>query len=276
MIWKAVSSPFGKNAETPPQNTETIGSFTLNLRLPGQYFDAETGYHYNGFRDYSPELGRYLQADPIGLNGGMNLYAYCGGDPVNRKDEQGLGFEDDDYQDSYGGWDDSGLDGMGDLDENDGALGSEDENGIEVGRRFRVGFVPIGMQFTKMPGKKMQPQAVATTQTEPFQVGTVTKNTKTGLEVESMVGGPFSVLGLIGKALGGPLGGLLGIVDTKTMPLDEAVKGAVESVGNTFEWTVETFNTPKTEKVAGGDWIIEAFIDDDTGVNSSEGNDGQW
>ena len=81
---------FGNSAETPPQNTETIGSFTLNLRLPGQHFDAETGYHYNGFRDYSPELGRYLQADPIGLNGGMNLYAYCGGDPVNRKDERGL------------------------------------------------------------------------------------------------------------------------------------------------------------------------------------------
>ena len=145
VIWKAVSSPFGaarvlspsrpdfgKIAETPNQNTETIGSFTLNLRLPGQYFDAETGYHYNGFRDYSPELGRYLQADPIGLNGGMNLYAYCGGDPVNRKDERGLGFEDDDYQDSYGGWDNSGLDGMGDLDENDGASSSGGDNGVEV------------------------------------------------------------------------------------------------------------------------------------------------
>ena len=138
VVWKAVSSPFGtakvlspsrpdfgKLAETPNQNTETIGGFTLNLRLPGQYFDSETGYHYNGFRDYSPELGRYLQADPIGLNGGMNLYAYCGGDPVNRKDERGLGFEDDDYQDSYGGLDNSGLDGMGDLDENDGFGGGQ-------------------------------------------------------------------------------------------------------------------------------------------------------
>ncbi len=145
VVWKAVSSPFGaarvlspsrpgfgKIAETPNQNTETIGSSTLNLRLPGQYFDAETGYHYNAFRDYSPELGRYLQADPIGLNGGMNLYAYCGGDPVNRKDERGLGFEDDDYQDSYGGWDNSGLDGMGDLDENDGASSSGGDNGVEV------------------------------------------------------------------------------------------------------------------------------------------------
>ena len=115
VVWKAVSSPFGatrvlspfrsdfgKIAETPNQNTETIGSFTLNLRLPGQYFESETGYHYNGFRDYSPELGRYLQADPIGLNGGMNLYAYCGGDPVNRKDERGLWDTEDPDDDSPG------------------------------------------------------------------------------------------------------------------------------------------------------------------------------
>ena len=89
-VWKNVTAPFGISAENYPKVAESYRNFTLNLRLPGQYFDAETGYHYNGFRDYSPELGRYLQADPIGLNGGMNLYAYCGGDPVNRKDERGL------------------------------------------------------------------------------------------------------------------------------------------------------------------------------------------
>ena len=131
-VWKNVTAPFGISAENHPKVAETYRNFTLNLRLPGQYLDAETGYHYNGFRDYSPELGRYLQADPIGLNGGMNLYAYCGGDPVNRKDERGLGFEDDDYQDSYGGLDNSGLDGMEDLDENDGALNSGGDNGVEV------------------------------------------------------------------------------------------------------------------------------------------------
>ena len=70
--------------------------------------------------DYSPDLCRYLRIDPIGLKGGMNLYAYCGGDPLNRCDVWGLSFEDDDYQDSYGGWDNSGLDGKDDLDENDG------------------------------------------------------------------------------------------------------------------------------------------------------------
>ena len=131
-VWKNVTAPFGIFAENYPKVAETYRNFTLNLRLPGQYSDAETGNHYNGLRDYSPELGRYLQADPIGLNGGMNLYAYCGGDPVNRKDERGLGFEDDDYQDSYGGLDNSGLDGMEDLDENDGALNSGGDNGVEV------------------------------------------------------------------------------------------------------------------------------------------------
>ena len=62
----------------------------MNIRLPGQYYDAETGLHYNYYRDYSPELGRYIEPGPIGLSGGMNLYAYCAGDPVNREDVWGL------------------------------------------------------------------------------------------------------------------------------------------------------------------------------------------
>ena len=108
-VWKNVAAPFGISAENYPKVAETYRNFTLNLRLPGQYSDAETGNHYNGFRDYSPELGRYLQADPIGLNGGMNLYAYCGGDPVNRKDERGLWDTEDPDDDSpgfggSGGW----------------------------------------------------------------------------------------------------------------------------------------------------------------------------
>ncbi|WKB53295.1 RHS repeat-associated core domain-containing protein [Eleftheria terrae] len=46
------------------------------VRWPGHYFDAETGLHYNRFRSYSPRLGRYLQSDPMGQSGGLNLYAY--------------------------------------------------------------------------------------------------------------------------------------------------------------------------------------------------------
>ena len=48
----------------------------MPLRFPGHYYDAETGLHDNRFRSYSPELGRYLQSDPLGLAGGANLYAY--------------------------------------------------------------------------------------------------------------------------------------------------------------------------------------------------------
>jgi RHS repeat-associated protein len=63
---------------------------TQNLRFPGQYADAETGYHHNGFRDYDPALGRYLESDPLGLAGGLNTYAYAAGNPNTGADPSGL------------------------------------------------------------------------------------------------------------------------------------------------------------------------------------------
>jgi RHS repeat-associated protein len=45
---------------------------TFHLRLPGQYYDAESGLHYNGHRYYDPHTGRYITSDPIGLEGGLN------------------------------------------------------------------------------------------------------------------------------------------------------------------------------------------------------------
>lgn len=48
-----------------------------NLRFQGQYFDRETGLHYNTFRYYDPDIGRFTQPDPIGLAGGLNLYQYA-------------------------------------------------------------------------------------------------------------------------------------------------------------------------------------------------------
>ncbi|MBW8364699.1 MAG: RHS domain-containing protein [Rhizobium sp.] len=83
VVWKAYYDPFGSA-------TLRVNTIENNLRLPGQYYDRETGLHYNYFRDYDPTTGRYVEADPIGLAGGTNLYAYVGGNPINATDPRGL------------------------------------------------------------------------------------------------------------------------------------------------------------------------------------------
>jgi RHS repeat-associated protein len=83
IVWQGEFKPFG-------EPVSVTSSITNNLRFPGQYYESETGLHRNYFRDYMPELGRYIEADPIGLDGGINMYVYVGNNPVNFVDPMGL------------------------------------------------------------------------------------------------------------------------------------------------------------------------------------------
>jgi RHS repeat-associated protein len=89
-VWRwDQTEPFGSNPADEDPDANSI-AFDLPLRLPGQRYDAETGLHYNYFRDYDPSIGRYGESDPIGLRGGLNTYAYVGAMPLLYSDPAGL------------------------------------------------------------------------------------------------------------------------------------------------------------------------------------------
>jgi RHS repeat-associated protein len=89
VVWRWDSAPFAEGA--PNEDPDGDGQeLTLNLRFRGQYFDQETGLHYNYFRDYDPTTGRYIESDPSGLDGGLNTYLYVYASPLHLIDPMGL------------------------------------------------------------------------------------------------------------------------------------------------------------------------------------------
>jgi RHS repeat-associated protein len=91
VVWRWEGDAFGdtKTDNDPDDDGKNV---TVNLRFPGQYFDAETGLHYNWHRYYDPKTGRYISSDPIGLIAGLNTYAYVANNPLMRTDRMGLDF----------------------------------------------------------------------------------------------------------------------------------------------------------------------------------------
>ena len=90
IVWRwGNAHAFGANL--PNEDPDSNGQlFEYHPRFPGQYFDKETGLHYNYFRYFEPETGRYISPDPIGLMGGMNVWGYVGGNPMGFVDIDGL------------------------------------------------------------------------------------------------------------------------------------------------------------------------------------------
>jgi RHS repeat-associated protein len=89
VVWESISTPFGE-ASVDEDPDGDLNPYQFNIRLPGQYYDSETGMHYNYYRDYYPGVGRYIQFDPIGPDEGVSIYGYVDNDPINLIDKYGL------------------------------------------------------------------------------------------------------------------------------------------------------------------------------------------
>ncbi|WNZ57312.1 RHS repeat-associated core domain-containing protein [Microbulbifer sp. MKSA007] len=83
VVWEARYKSFG-------EVTLAVEKIQNNLRFAGQYYDHESGLYHNYMRDYSPDIGRYLESDPIGIYGGINPYIYANSNSIRYVDPEGL------------------------------------------------------------------------------------------------------------------------------------------------------------------------------------------
>lgn len=90
-VWQATYRVWGNTLE---EVREPYYIEEQNLRFQGQYLDRETGLHFNTFRFYDPDVGRFTTPDPIGLLGGFNLYQYTP-NPLTWMDPLGLSCSSD-------------------------------------------------------------------------------------------------------------------------------------------------------------------------------------
>jgi RHS repeat-associated protein len=89
VVWRWEGEPFGD--ASPAENPDVDAWLVeVNLRFPGQYFDAETHLVNNWHREYSALDGRYIESDPIGLEGGLSTFAYAESSPLLFSDPLGL------------------------------------------------------------------------------------------------------------------------------------------------------------------------------------------
>ncbi|MET3521490.1 RHS repeat-associated core domain-containing protein [Mesorhizobium abyssinicae] len=83
VVWRAKYLPYG-------EVYSITGPASLDYRLPGQWFQLESGLNYNWHRHYDPTTGRYLQPDPLGMPDGPSRWAYVGNSPLMSVDWEGL------------------------------------------------------------------------------------------------------------------------------------------------------------------------------------------
>ncbi|WP_179949182.1 colicin E3/pyocin S6 family cytotoxin, partial [Burkholderia sp. RF4-BP95] len=88
LAWSARYQAWGEAREVISEAARKAG-IANPLRFAGQYFDRETGLHYNRHRYYDPGSGRFVSKDPIGLAGGINVYQYAP-NPIEWIDPLGL------------------------------------------------------------------------------------------------------------------------------------------------------------------------------------------